>query len=68
MPMVKSAFIDFVRSVVNGDADDEVSVGTELHVVQSFIPEMILVEACYLGWQESLKLLALLVVAEIPDE
>ena len=50
MPMVKSAFIDFVRSVVNGDADDEVSVGTELHVVQSCIPGMILVEACYLGW------------------
>jgi len=47
---------------------NEVSVGTELHVEQSGIPEMILVEACYLGWQESLNLLALLVEAEIPDE
>ena len=47
---------------------NEVSVGTELHVEQSGIPEMIPVEACYLGWQESLNLLALLVEAEIPDE
>jgi uncharacterized protein YndB with AHSA1/START domain len=43
-----------------------VSVGTELNVVQEGIPEMIPVEACYLGWQESLKLLAELVEAEIP--
>jgi uncharacterized protein YndB with AHSA1/START domain len=47
---------------------NEVSVGTELHVEQSGIPEMIPVEACYLGWQESLNLLTLLVEAEIPDE
>lgn len=46
----------------------EVSVGTELNIVQTGIPEMIPVEACYLGWQESLKLLAMLVEAEIPDE
>lgn len=46
----------------------EVSVGTELSVEQSGIPEMIPVEACYLGWQESLNLLTLLVEAEIPDE
>ncbi len=46
----------------------EVSVGTELKIVQTGIPEMIPVEACYLGWQESLTLLALLVEAEIPDE
>jgi uncharacterized protein YndB with AHSA1/START domain len=46
----------------------EVSVGTELNVVQTGIPEAIPVEACYLGWQESLKLLTLLVEAEIPDE
>jgi len=46
----------------------EVSLGTELYVEQIGIPEMIPVEACYLGWQESLKLLALLVEAEVPDE
>jgi len=41
--------------------------GTELNVTQNGIPEMIPVEMCYLGWQESLKLLTLLVEAEIPD-
>jgi len=45
-----------------------VSVGTELNVEQKGIPDMIPVEACYLGWQESLRLLAMLVEAEIPDE
>ena len=45
-----------------------VSCGTELHVVQEGIPEVIPAEACYLGWQESLTLLAKLVEAEIPDE
>ena len=44
-----------------------VSVGTDLNIVQTGIPEMIPAEACYLGWQESLKLLSLLVEAEIPD-
>ena len=44
-----------------------VSVGTELNIVQTGIPEMIPAEACYLGWQESLALLTLLVEAEIPD-
>ena len=44
----------------------QVSVGTELHVVQEGIPEAIPPEACYLGWQESLTLLAQLVEAEIP--
>jgi uncharacterized protein YndB with AHSA1/START domain len=43
-----------------------VSVGTELNVVQEGIPDAIPAEACYLGWQESLTLLALLVEAEIP--
>ena len=43
-----------------------VSVGTELNIVQTGIPEMIPAEACYLGWQESLTLLTLLVEAEIP--
>lgn len=44
-----------------------VSCGTELRVVQEGIPEMIPAEACYLGWQESLQLLALLVEASVPD-
>ena len=45
----------------------QVSCGTELNVVQEGLPEVIPTEACYLGWQESLALLALLVEAEIPD-
>lgn len=44
----------------------EVSCGTELQIVQEGIPAVIPVEACYLGWQESLLLLAMLVEAEIP--
>ena len=43
-----------------------VSCGTELTVVQEGLPDMIPVEACYLGWQESLTLLAQLVEAEVP--
>ena len=42
--------------------------GTELNVVQEGIPAAIPAEACYLGWQESLALLAKLVEAEIPDQ
>jgi len=45
----------------------EVSCGTELSVVQEGVPDVIPAEACYLGWQESLVLLAKLVEAEIPD-
>ncbi|MGC2048607.1 MAG: SRPBCC family protein [Gallionella sp.] len=45
----------------------QVSCGTELNVVQEGVPEMIPPEACYLGWQESLTLLAQLVEADIPD-
>jgi uncharacterized protein YndB with AHSA1/START domain len=41
-------------------------VGTELIVVQEGIPESIPPEACHLGWQQSLDLLALLAEAEIP--
>ena len=41
--------------------------GTELHVVQEGIPDAIPVEFCYLGWQESLALLAQLVEPNIPD-
>jgi len=43
-----------------------VSCGTELEIVQEGIPEAIPLEGCYLGWQESLTLLAQLVEAEIP--
>jgi uncharacterized protein YndB with AHSA1/START domain len=43
-----------------------VSVGTEMHIVQTGIPEVIPPEACYLGWQESLRNLARLVEPEIP--
>ena len=43
-----------------------VSCGAEMNVVQEGIPEMIPLEACYLGWQESLALLVKLVEAEIP--
>src|SRR4026207_1053342 len=46
----------------------KVSVGTELNIVQEGVPAMIPAEACYLGWQESLMLLAKLVEPEIPDE
>jgi uncharacterized protein YndB with AHSA1/START domain len=41
-------------------------IGTELDIEQDGIPEAIPVDACYLGWQESLVLLAKLVEAEIP--
>ncbi|HBA85294.1 MAG TPA: polyketide cyclase [Verrucomicrobia bacterium] len=43
------------------------SVGTELTIIQEGVPDAIPVEACYLGWQESLVLLGKLVEAEIPD-
>ena len=45
----------------------KVSVGTEIQIVQEGIPDAIPAEACVLGWQESLTLLAQLVEAEIPD-
>ena len=45
-----------------------VLVGTEMHVVQENIPAAIPLEACYLGWQESLSLLAQLVNPEIPAQ
>jgi uncharacterized protein YndB with AHSA1/START domain len=44
-----------------------VSCGTDLSIVQSGLPEMIPVEMCYLGWQESLAQLAHLVEPVIPD-
>jgi len=45
----------------------KVSVGTELNIVQEGVPAVIPLEACYLGWQESLSYLAKLVEPEIPD-
>jgi uncharacterized protein YndB with AHSA1/START domain len=45
----------------------KVSCGTEMNIVQEGIPEQIPPEACYLGWQDSLALLAQLVEAEISD-
>ena len=47
---------------------EKVSCGTELHVAQEGVPDVIPAETCHLGWQESLALLANLVEAEIPDE
>ena len=44
----------------------QVFCGTELNIVQDGIPDVIPVEACYMGWQESLVLLGKLVEAEIP--
>jgi uncharacterized protein YndB with AHSA1/START domain len=44
----------------------KVDCGTELEIVQEGIPPVIPLESCYLGWQESLSLLAQLVEPEIP--
>jgi len=44
----------------------KIQFGTELNIVQEGVPDSIPLEACYLGWQESLSMLALLVEAEIP--
>ena len=46
----------------------KVMVGTEVNIVQEGVPAAIPPEACYLGWQQSLKLLAQLVETEIPDQ
>lgn len=45
----------------------QVSCGTELKIEQTGIPDMIPVEMCYLGWQESLDKMKRLVEPEIPD-
>ncbi|HEX5277313.1 MAG TPA: SRPBCC family protein [Fluviicoccus sp.] len=45
----------------------ELACGTELSIVQEGIPEMIPTEMCYLGWQESMVLLAKLVEAEVTE-
>jgi len=44
----------------------KVSVGTEVHITQSGLPDVIPVDACYLGWQDSLTQLAALVEPDIP--
>ena len=46
----------------------QVFCGTDLSITQEGVPAVIPAEACYLGWQESLILLAKLVEAEIPDQ
>lgn len=46
----------------------QVSVGTEINIVQSGLPDVIPLESCYLGWQESLANLAKLVEPNIPDD
>lgn len=46
----------------------KVSCGTDLKITQEGLPEMIPVEMCYLGWQQSLNSLAQLVEPEIPDQ
>ncbi len=46
----------------------KVAVGTEVHITQEGVPAVIPPEACYLGWQESLALLAKLVEPEISDQ
>ena len=45
----------------------QVSVGTDVTIVQEGVPDVIPAEACYLGWQESLTLLTQLVEADVPD-
>jgi uncharacterized protein YndB with AHSA1/START domain len=45
----------------------KVSAGTEIHITQDGVPDVIPADACYVGWQESLALLAKLVEPEIPD-
>jgi uncharacterized protein YndB with AHSA1/START domain len=45
----------------------KVSVGTEVHIEQAGVPAVIPAEACYLGWQDSLVQLAMLVEPEIPN-
>lgn len=56
LPGVLSVTIEFHKAIC----------GTELRVLQEGIPEVIPVQMCYLGWQESLAMLAALVEAEVP--
>ena len=45
----------------------KVLCGTELHITQEGVPDVIPAEMCYLGWQESLALLKMVVEPQIPD-
>lgn len=45
----------------------EVSCGTELHITQTGIPDVIPAEMCYLGWQDSIEKLKKLTEPNIPD-
>jgi activator of Hsp90 ATPase-like protein len=45
----------------------KVDCGTDLQIVQEGVPSAIPIESCYVGWQESLTLLAQLVEAEVPE-
>lgn len=58
---------DLSEEMVTTVTFEPVSCGTLLRIEQAGIPEAIAPEACSLGWQESLVLLALLVEAEIPE-
>ena len=58
---------DLPGTMTNSVWFKKVSVGTELNIKQEGIPLVIPVEACYLGWQESLDKLKKLVEPEIPD-
>ena len=65
---IRESAFDFLYSFFTKPVNlKKVSVGTDVSIVQEGIPDMIPAEACYLGWQESLTLLAKLVEAEIPD-
>lgn len=58
---------DLPGEMVTTVAIKKVSCGVEVNITQAGIPSAIPVEACYLGWQESLEQLAKLVEPEIPD-
>ena len=61
------ALYDFANSGYTTVVLTAVSCGTDLSITQEGIPSVIPAEACYLGWQESLVLLAKLVEAEVPE-
>ena len=61
----KMSFRNFTTGMGHSVMLKAVSVGTEVNIVQEGIPDAIPVEACYLGWQQSLRNLASLVEPEI---
>jgi uncharacterized protein YndB with AHSA1/START domain len=75
VPDQKLRYTDRFEDPALASANIEVTVelkavpsGTEISIVQSGLPEMIPLDACYLGWQQSLANLARLVEPEIPDD